>query len=72
MFLFTFPVLDLKHPFLRKFGTKYRNWLVKLKFGTETNSNMQKSMVFFTCSVLDWKHGFQENLVQKVKIASLS
>ena len=33
---------------------------------------MQNSMVVFTFSALDWKHLFQANLVQKIKIVSLS
>ena len=42
----------------------------KLKFGTHTNSNMQNSMEMFTFS--DQKHRFWVNLVQKIKIDSLS
>ena len=37
-----------------------------------TNSNMKSSMAIFTFSVLDWKYPFWENLVQKIKIISLS
>ena len=44
----------------------------KLKFGSWTNSNMQNSMVVFTFAVLDQKHPFFSNLVQKIKIAGLS
>ena len=44
----------------------------KLKFGTQTNSNMQNSMVVFTFYVLDQKHTFRANLVQKIKTVSLS
>ena len=33
---------------------------------------MQNLVVVFTFSVLDWKHPFWANLVQKVKIVSLS
>ena len=33
---------------------------------------MQNSMVVFTFSVLDWKYPFWANLVQKIKIVSLS
>ena len=33
---------------------------------------MQKSMVVFTFSVLDWENFFWANLVQKIKIFSLS
>ena len=41
--------------FLGKFGQKYQNCQFKLKFGTETNSNVQNSMVVFILFVLDWK-----------------
>ena len=59
-------------PFLGKFGPKNQNCHFKLKFGTYTNSNMQNSMVMFILSVFDWKYPFWANLVQKVKIISLS
>ena len=42
-------------PFLGKFGQKYQNCQFKLKFGTETNSNVENSMVVFILFVLDWK-----------------
>ena len=54
------------------FGPKNQNYQFKLKFGTYTNSNMQNSMVIFTFSVFDRKYSFWANLVQKVKIISLS
>ena len=44
----------------------------KLKFVTQNNSNMENSMAMFTLSVLDRKYSFWANLVQKVKIISLS
>ena len=72
MALFTFPVLDRKLFGGGKFGPKKQNWQFKLKFGTQTNSNMQNSMALLTFSVLDWKHPFWENLVQQIKIVSLS
>ena len=56
-------------PFLGKFGSKNHNCQFKLKFATETNSNMQNSMVVFTFSVLDGKHHFWANLVQKMKMS---
>ena len=59
-------------PFSGKFGPKNQNWQFKLKFVILTNSNMQNSLVVFTFSVLDRKHCFWENLVQKIKIVSLS
>ena len=54
------------------FGPKNQNVKFKLKFGTYTNSNMQNSMALFAFSVLDLKHSFWANLVQKFKIVSLS
>ena len=62
----------LEMPFLGKFGPKNQNCHFKLKFGTYSNSNMQNSMVMFILSVFDWKYPFWANLVQKVKIISLS
>ena len=67
LFLFIPEIL-----FLRKFGPKNEDWQFKLKFGTQNNSNMQYSMTMLTLSVLDWKCSFGGNLVQKVKIVSLS
>ena len=59
-------------PFLGKFGPENQNCQFKLKFVTSTNSNMQNSVVMFTFSVLSWKYPFWVNLVQKIKIVSLS
>ena len=59
-------------PFLGKFDRKNQNFQFKLKCVTWTNSNMKNSMALFTFSVLDRKHPFWRNLVQKVKIVSLS
>ena len=42
------------------------------KFGNQTNPNMQNSMLMFTLSTLDRKYHFLENLVQEIKIVSLS
>ena len=58
MVVFTFSVLDGKHPFGGKFGPKSQNCLFKLTFSAGTNSNRQNSMVVFTFSVLDGKHPF--------------
>ena len=44
MVLFNFSVSP-EIPFLGKFCPKYQNHRFKLKFGTETNLNMQNSMV---------------------------
>ena len=59
-------------PFLDKFCLKNQNRHFRLIFGTETNSNMQNSMVVFTFAALDQKYPFWANLVQKIRIASLS
>ena len=56
---------QLEMPFLGKFGPKTQNYQFKLKFCTQTNSNMQISIVMFTFSVFDLKYLFWENLVQK-------
>ena len=56
---------QLEIPFLGKFGPKTQNYQFKLKFCTQTNPNMQISMVMFTFSLFDWKYLFWENLVQK-------
>ena len=55
-----------------KFGSKNQNRQFKLGFGTKTNSNMHNSMVMITVSVLDRKHSFWANLVQKIKIINLT
>ena len=41
MMMFTFFVLDWKNPFWSILGSKIQNCLFKVKFGTETNSNMR-------------------------------
>ena len=56
--MFTLSFFDWKIPFLGKLGPKAHNCPFKLKFGTQTNSNMQNSMAVFTFSVLDKKHSF--------------
>ena len=58
--------------FLGKVGPKSQNSHFKLKFGTYTNSNMQNSMVMFIFFVFDRKYPYWANLVQKVKILTLS
>ena len=61
-----------KAPFLGKFAPKNQNCQSKLKFGTQTNSNMQNSMMVFFFSIFDRKYIFWANLVQKIEIASLN
>ena len=63
---------QLEISFLGKFGPKNQNYQFKLEFGTYSNSNMQSSMVMPTFFVFDWKYLFWANLVQKVKLISLS
>ena len=67
-----FFVLDQKHTFWANLAPKFQNCLFKLKFRTSTNSNMQKSMALFNFSALDQKHHLGVNLVQKIKLVSLS
>ena len=66
-----FSVFVRKYPFWANWS-KNQNCQIKLKFGTQTNSNMENSMVVFTFSGLNQKHFFWVNLVQKIKIVSLS
>ena len=57
------------------FGTswsKNQNCQLKVKLDTKTSSNMQNSMMLFICFVFEWKYPFWVNLVQKIKIISLS
>ena len=73
MVVFTFSILDPKYSFSPKSNLrntlfrflvqKIKNCQFKLKFDT---------LVVFTFSVLDWKYPFLANLVQKIKIVSLS
>ena len=59
-------------PFLGRFGPKNQNCQFILKFGTWTNSNMQNSGAMFNFSAFDWNYSFWANLVQIIKIVSLS
>ena len=56
----------------KKFFFKMRNGQFKLKFDTQIVSNMPNSMVVITFSVFDQKYLFWANLVQLMKIVSLS
>ena len=62
----------LKLRFLGKFVPKNQTCQFKLKFGSQTYSNMQHSIVVFTFSFLNQKYPFCGNLVQNLKIVSLS
>ena len=46
--MFISSVLDLEIPFLGKLDPKNQNFQFKLKFGTQTSSNIQNSMVVLT------------------------
>ena len=72
MVMLAFSVFRLEMLFLSKFGPKNQNCHFQLKFGTKTNLNIQNSMVMLTFSVLDRKYRFWANLVQKIKIITLS
>ena len=69
--MFTFP-FSTGNNFFGKFGQKNENCPFDQKIGTKTNLNMQNSMVVYTFSVLNQKNPFWANVVQKIKIASLS
>ena len=62
----------LEIPLLGKFGPKNQNCHFKLKIGTNTNSNMQSSVVMLTFSIFNMKYPFWAYLVQKTKNVSLS
>ena len=51
---------------------EYLQFQFKLKYNTKTNLNMQNSMVVFNFSVFDRKYSFRVDLVEKIKIVSLS
>ena len=72
MVVFTFSVLDRKHPFFGKFGPLNQNFHFQLKFSTKPISNVQNPMAVFTFLVLNGNHHFMGSLVQKIKIVSLS
>ena len=73
LFLFLFFVLiwDWKNFFLSKFRPKIQNCLFKVKSDTNTNWNMQNSMLLFIY-LLDWKYPFWANLAHQIKYVSLS
>ena len=60
MVAFILSVLDRKYPFWANF-VKNTNCQFKLKFGSQTNPNMQDSMVMFTFSISDRKCPFSTN-----------
>ena len=58
--------------FLGKFAEKNQTCQFKLKLGTWTNLNMLNSMVMLTLSVFNREYPFCVNLVQEIKIVSVS
>ena len=67
-----FLLLARNNPVGTNLVQKNQDCQFKLKFGTKTNWNMQNSMVVSSFSIFDWKYPFWSNLIQKIKIASLS
>ena len=55
-------------PFLGKAGSTIQNCLFKAKLVTETNLNMQNSMVMLTFSVFDWVTSFWQTWSKKSKL----
>ena len=49
-------------PFSGKFGSQNQKFLLEVKFGTETISNMQNSVVMFTFPVFDQKYKLKSEL----------
>ena len=46
-----FFTFQIKMLFLGNFGTKTENYLCKVKFGTQSNPNMQNAMMVFRFSI---------------------
>ena len=59
-------------PILGKFRPKCQTCPFKVTLDRWSNSNMQNSVTLFTFFIFDWKYPFCANLVQNVKIVSLS
>ena len=58
--------------FTGKFAPKNQNFLIKMKLGPCSNSNMLNSIVMFKSSLLEHKYPFWASLVQKIKVIYLS
>ena len=56
-------------PFLGKFGPRNQNFQFRLNFGTQTNLNMQNSMMMFTSPVFDRKYLFGQICSKKSKFS---
>ena len=59
-----------KMPFLGKFAPNVQYCQFKVKLGTQTNSNMQNSMMLFTFFVCDRKCCFWTNLPKLIRICT--
>ena len=59
----------VERPFFGKFGPKSQNYQLKLKFVTETNFNMQNSMMRFSFVVFEWKYPFRQIWFKKSKLS---
>ena len=71
MVIFTLSIIGQKYSFW-ELGPNNQNCEFKLKFVTQSNSNMQNSIVKFAFAVFNWKYRFWANLIQKIKIVSLT
>ena len=58
MVLFAFSVFNWKYPFWANLVHKNQFSQFKLKFGTESNLDIQNLMVVFTLPVLEWEVPF--------------
>ena len=67
-----FPFSTGNTVFGQIWSNENQNCQRRLKFASKANSNMQNLFVVSTFSVLKLKHAFWANLVQKIKIVSLS
>ena len=67
----TFSVFDPKYPVWLNLIRKLKIVSLAEIYSTGTKSNIQKLMVMFTTFVCDRKY-FSENLIQIIKIVSLS
>ena len=56
MVMSTFSCVRKEKPFSVIFGLQIQNCLFKVKFSTQTNSNIQITIVMLTFLVLDWKY----------------
>ena len=74
MVMLTFSVFRLeiwKYSFWTNLVQESQSYLYKLIFGTAYKSSMLNLMMMFTLSILDQKHPFCVNFVQKFKFVCL-